>query len=488
MLELTKRLADGVVSILLLEACRTSGLGALLKDRAGVPSRAAQLTQLATRCGIDQALLEAALQALREAGWIESLEDGRVVPSTAFDRVEPWSEAVIAGFNMDLAAVLRGQDGRQLQHWLAQGAAARESLGAFEVEAEVLDAAVMVPLLFDLARLDVAACPQGRDSDSLSPANAALLRVDFLRRGWGLAEGIGLRLSAQGREVLRQAAALGPLLFLARRAEAGARTLDLVVALYQANQRWRNALDDASTEADIDADDAWPTRAYVMAAAAMGCLPERPGPSRQAVEPGPARFALHQWTARPYLVRHPSLDDLAILRELDLASWPEGLAVPESELRRRIEQFPQGQLLIEQEGQVIASLYTQRIDTLDQLRHTPYARFAEIHYPRGPLAHLMGICVAPDRQGHGLADQLIDFGLVYLASCEGIDSVAAVTRCHEYGRAEETARSTTTSGSATTRDAIASRCCSSTLRMARPFTRWCRLSARRTAPTTAPAC
>ncbi|MEX3555653.1 MAG: GNAT family N-acetyltransferase, partial [Burkholderia gladioli] len=433
MLELTKRLADAVVSISLFEACRASGLGALLKDRAGAPSRAAQLTWLATRCGIDEALLDAVLQALREAGWIEAIEDGRRVPSAAFERVEPWSEAAAAGLDRDWAALLRERDGRQLRHWLEQGAAAGESLGA--LQAEALDAAAMAPLLFELARLDDAAWLRGRDVASLSPANAALLRADFLRRGWSLDDAAGLSPSAQGLAMLRHAAALGPLLFLARRAaEAGARTLASAVALHRANLRWRNALDDAIAEAGVDADDAWPTRACVMAAAAIGCLPERPGPAQPAVEPGPARFALHAWTARPYRVRHPSLDDLAILRELDLASWPAGMAVPESELRRRIEQFPQGQLLIEQDGQVIASLYTQRIETLDQLRHTPYARFAGIHHPRGALAHLMGICVAPDRQGHGLADQLIDFGLVYLASCEGIDSVAAVTRCHEYGR------------------------------------------------------
>src|SRR5207302_303779 len=98
-----------------------------------------------------------------------------------------------------------------------------------------------------------------------------------------------------------------------------------------------------------------------------------------------------------------------------------------TELRRRISVFPQGQMVLEQDGRIAAALYSQRVGELAQLRHTPFAEFARIHDPEGTVGHLLGICVAPEVQGTGLADELIDFALVYFASCEGIQTVAGIT-------------------------------------------------------------
>ncbi|HDR9511993.1 TPA: GNAT family N-acetyltransferase, partial [Burkholderia cepacia] len=171
---------------------------------------------------------------------------------------------------------------------------------------------------------------------------------------------------------------------------------------------------------------------FLMAAAEAGLFPERA--AAQCFPRGApfTRITLNRFVARRYRLRHPLERDVPRLRELELACWSAGLAVPESELRRRIDVFPQGQFVLEQDGQIVAALYSQRVTALDQLRCLPFAEFARIHDPAGAVGHLLGICVAPDHQGQGLADELIDFVLVYLACCEGIETVAGVTRCHDY--------------------------------------------------------
>ncbi|MGN4115608.1 GNAT family N-acetyltransferase, partial [Burkholderia gladioli] len=180
---------------------------------------------------------------------------------------------------------------------------------------------------------------------------------------------------------------------------------------------------------------AWPGAAQsLMAAAGAGLIAERPAAICYPAGTAAPRLTRNRFVARDFLIRHPVEGDLPRLRELDLASWADKLAASEDELRRRVREFTPGQLVMEREGRVIAALYSQRIASLDDARRTPVERFGELLDPRGPVAHLLGIVVAPECQGQELADRLIDFALVYFAHCDGVRTVSGITRCYGYDR------------------------------------------------------
>ncbi|ERO59981.1 hypothetical protein P308_15855 [Pseudomonas piscis] len=171
---------------------------------------------------------------------------------------------------------------------------------------------------------------------------------------------------------------------------------------------------------------------FLLAAAQAGLFPDR------AVAQGLPRgelftqASLNRLLPRHYRIRHPLPRDLPRLRELELACWPSGLGATEAVLQRRLELYPQGQLVLEYQGQLVAAIYSQRLAAVEQLRHSDCFQVEALHDPAGPIAQLLGICVHPEHQGEGLADELIDFTLVYLASLDAVRNVVGVTRCHHY--------------------------------------------------------
>ncbi|MBV9490048.1 MAG: GNAT family N-acetyltransferase, partial [Verrucomicrobia bacterium] len=174
----------------------------------------------------------------------------------------------------------------------------------------------------------------------------------------------------------------------------------------------------------------------LMAAAGAGLLPDRSYACRCPEGASFTPVMLNRLVPRQYIVRHPAPADLGRLRELEVASWPENLSASEAQLRDRIESYPHGQAVLESGGKLVAALYSQRIQGTEQLLEVNQAEAARLHDPDGKIAQLLGICVHPELQGQGLADELLDFMLVYFAACEGIEAVAGVTRCHHYHRHE----------------------------------------------------
>ena len=78
-------------------------------------------------------------------------------------------------------------------------------------------------------------------------------------------------------------------------------------------------------------------------------------------------------TSHAFVLRHPTLDDISQLIELDRLSQPVGLHTPEEELIRRVTTTPRTTLLLDVSGCIGAALYSQRIDAIEALRATDYA-------------------------------------------------------------------------------------------------------------------
>ncbi|HEX6565748.1 MAG TPA: GNAT family N-acetyltransferase, partial [Chthoniobacterales bacterium] len=173
---------------------------------------------------------------------------------------------------------------------------------------------------------------------------------------------------------------------------------------------------------------------FLMAAAGAGLFPDRTVSRRFREEGSSAQLTINRFLPRRYSGRHPVEADVPRLRELEVISWPANLGATESELYRRINLAQTGQVILEYDGRIIAACYSQRISGVDRLVGITNAEIPQIYDAAGKTAMLLGICVHPEMHGQGLADELIDFMLVYFSANEDIENVVGVTRCHHYGQ------------------------------------------------------
>ncbi|KAG0288047.1 hypothetical protein BGZ97_006924, partial [Linnemannia gamsii] len=144
------------------------------------------------------------------------------------------------------------------------------------------------------------------------------------------------------------------------------------------------------------------------------------------------RLALRRLIRQPYTIRHPVLADLPHLKQLNQLCQPSAMRISAAEIKRRVSDFAQGQMVLEFAGQIVAVLYAQRIDSLEALHHTLYTEVGCLHRPEGRYLQLLGLFVAPEMHGRGFSDALIDLMLAYGAVLDGVDAVVGVTRCANY--------------------------------------------------------
>jgi N-acetylglutamate synthase-like GNAT family acetyltransferase len=135
---------------------------------------------------------------------------------------------------------------------------------------------------------------------------------------------------------------------------------------------------------------------------------------------------------RAYQIRTADLADLPALLALEEACWSDGLRAHADELVARITGYPQGQLALELEGQVVGAIYSQRIVDVSALLQSNFRDVAALHDPAGPIAQPLAVNVLPSMQQYGLGDQLLEFLLQLATLNPAIERVAAVTLCKAY--------------------------------------------------------
>ncbi|MFL4555215.1 SDR family NAD(P)-dependent oxidoreductase [Yersinia kristensenii] len=171
---------------------------------------------------------------------------------------------------------------------------------------------------------------------------------------------------------------------------------------------------------------------FLMSAVEAGLFPKQ-GVSRCIPKTADfTRISLHCLMPKPYTVRHPTRLDLPELEKLDRLSQPENLHTPQHELLRRLTDFPLGQMVLELDRQIVAVLYTQRIESVDALYTCQYRDLGQLHRADGRYLQLLGLYVLPEMHGRGYSDALLELMLIYCAALEGIDSVVGVTRCANF--------------------------------------------------------
>ncbi len=173
---------------------------------------------------------------------------------------------------------------------------------------------------------------------------------------------------------------------------------------------------------------------FLMAAAEVGLFPE-PGLSRTFPERlNFSCFSLHRLIPQFYTIRHPVRADLSRLKYLNRMCEPSAMRISTAEIKRRVRDLPQQQMVLEFGGQIAAVLYTQRIDSVEALRSIDYAEVGRLCQAEGRYVQLLGLFVAPEMHGRGFSDALLDLMLVYGSLLDGVDAIVGVTRCAHYSQ------------------------------------------------------
>ncbi|MFP2957514.1 GNAT family N-acetyltransferase [Myxococcus sp. 1LA] len=146
------------------------------------------------------------------------------------------------------------------------------------------------------------------------------------------------------------------------------------------------------------------------------------------------RMTLTQFEKRPYRIRWARPGDLPALERLERECWDAELRAPDAVLKARIEKHPQGQLVLELDGQVVGAIYSQRISDDRVLRNATAETVDSLHVDGAPVVQLLGVNVSPSAQHSRLGDRLLEFMLQYCGLSNDVIAVVGVTRCKAYGR------------------------------------------------------
>ncbi|MCH9697806.1 MAG: SDR family NAD(P)-dependent oxidoreductase [Gammaproteobacteria bacterium] len=171
---------------------------------------------------------------------------------------------------------------------------------------------------------------------------------------------------------------------------------------------------------------------FLLAAAESGLFPRLDYARHYPKTLGFSRITLNWFEKRPYSLRQAFNSDLAALNRLDQACWPEHLQAGQKILGARLQRYPQGQFVIEQQGQVIGALYTQTINDESALDTTDFYRLPGLHIPQGSITQILGMNIEPEYQHLGIGDQILDF-LLHVCSLNGnCKAVVGISRCKQF--------------------------------------------------------
>ncbi|HET8888130.1 MAG TPA: type I polyketide synthase, partial [Candidatus Angelobacter sp.] len=173
--------------------------------------------------------------------------------------------------------------------------------------------------------------------------------------------------------------------------------------------------------------------AFITLAASVGLFDDD-GVKRYPRTSDPCRVSMHNFIKRDYIVRHATESDLARLCELEELCWRH-TQTPSEQIRSRLRQYPQGQFVLEKDGQVLGVIYSQRIASADALTTCNAADVHRLHQPSGPIVQLLAVNIDPQSQDAGYGDQLLEFMLQRCSLMTGVKRVVGVTLCKNYDSA-----------------------------------------------------
>ncbi len=144
------------------------------------------------------------------------------------------------------------------------------------------------------------------------------------------------------------------------------------------------------------------------------------------------RITLNHFEKREYIIRHAAVKDLEMLYQLEKLCWKKELQIPDSQIQSRIEKYPQGQFVLEKGGDVLGVIYSQRIESAEELDGETFLTVHRLHNEQGEVVQFLALNVHPEVQDLRLGDQLLEFMLQRCSVMNGVTSVVGVTLCTDY--------------------------------------------------------
>ncbi len=134
---------------------------------------------------------------------------------------------------------------------------------------------------------------------------------------------------------------------------------------------------------------------------------------------------------RPYRIRLADPGDIDALVMLDEAGWAPALRFGRACIEARLANCPNGVLVAETDGGVVAAVYVGRLPTADAVHGRTLESCLDDNAVEGSILQLLGVIAGPSAP-LGLGDALLDFVLDW-ASCQpGVTGIAGVTRFGAY--------------------------------------------------------
>jgi polyketide synthase PksN len=204
MLDVVNGLADGFVSLPVIEALHHAGILSALSHRAWTTS------DLARAFRANEGHLGVTLRLLDSLGWVEA-EGGDLYSlnetgSRLCAALGPEPREMMA----QLPSALTGEEDR-LAPWLERCAEGWGTDGHPSPLADVLDGALLAPVLVEVERRGGVAALETGSAPLGASATTALMRL-FLRRGWATQDGPTARLDPEGRYLVDSGAKLSTVL------------------------------------------------------------------------------------------------------------------------------------------------------------------------------------------------------------------------------------------------------------------------------------
>ncbi len=170
--------------------------------------------------------------------------------------------------------------------------------------------------------------------------------------------------------------------------------------------------------------------AFLIVAASVGLF-AKTKPERYPAGAAVCSKTLSHLEKRNYIIRFAKPGDLKMLYELEKLCWEKNQA-PQERINQLLEKYPQGQFVLEYEGNAVGVIYSQRIESVDALNGKTAEDVHNIHNPDGAVVQLLAVNVHPRMQGRRLGGRLLDFMLQRCSLMDGVASVIGVTLCKDY--------------------------------------------------------
>ncbi|KPA15487.1 polyketide synthase family protein [Candidatus Magnetomorum sp. HK-1] len=145
-------------------------------------------------------------------------------------------------------------------------------------------------------------------------------------------------------------------------------------------------------------------------------------------------FRENEFEKRPYNIRHPNEKDLDALLKVEKDCWPKHLRASPDMISQRISKYPDGNCVFEVDGRIMGVIYSQRINSIEEISKISIENASSIHSDFGSTIQFLSISILPEARHFGPGDQLLEYMLQYSALKSDVDYILAVSLCKNYNQ------------------------------------------------------